>query len=240
MLKSNSFLLFFCFILLFNCKKDIALTFEDQNISTETNTIVEVNIPKAIGSEAISEVINSEIERVVISHLQVGDPDKITSKSIEESITAFHTDFENFKSDFPEAAQLWEAQIDGEVMYQSPDVISVALTSYQNTGGAHGLLNISFLNFDASSGKVIPNTSLIRDLPAFKKVAQPHFDQAIKEKHVFDDTNDFVLPENIAYTDDGLVLLYNTYEIAPYSTGIIEFAIPYSDIKAYLVFDSAR
>jgi len=44
---------------------------------------------------------------------------------------------------------------------------------------------------------------------------------------------------NIGYTEEGIVLLYNTYEIAPYSTGIIEFTIPFDKVSSLLVFNSS-
>jgi hypothetical protein len=46
---------------------------------------------------------------------------------------------------------------------------------------------------------------------------------------------DFVLPENIGYNEEGLLLLYNTYEIASYAMGITEFTIPYSEINNLLL-----
>ncbi len=46
-------------------------------------------------------------------------------------------------------------------MYQSSEVISVALTSYINTGGAHGVLTITFLNFDAETGFQISSACII-------------------------------------------------------------------------------
>ena len=45
---------------------------------------------------------------------------------------------------------------------------------------------------------------------------------------------DFQLPETLGYSDEGLIVLYNPYEIASYSQGIIEFTIPYSEISSFL------
>ena len=133
----------------------------------------------------------------------------------------------------------WEAQIDGEVIYKSPEIISLAITSYINTGGAHGISIVSFLNFKAATGEKISNEQLITDLEGFKKVVKPYFDKTITNENIpIFDTNNFHLPINIGYTEDGLVLLYNTYEIAPYSSGIIEFRIPLEDVQPFLAFNS--
>lgn len=226
-------------MLLFNCSEDIKTTFSDINISTENNNIVEVNIPKALGNREITDSINYEIEKSVIEALVFGEQSNIQLKTIEESIIAFNQEYNTFKADFPESSQIWEAQIDGEVLFQSSEIISISITSYVDTGGAHGILNISVLNFNSITGNRISNKDLFTDFDGFKAIAQTYFYQAIKENDVVFDQNKFDLPTNIGYTDDGLVLLYNTYEIAPYSTGIIEFAIPFKAIESYLVFNSA-
>ena len=145
-------ILLLCFSILFNCTEEQNTTFSDINISTERNTIVEVNIPKADGNGIVSNNINSEIQRHVISSLQIGNSNEINSTSIEESINSFNREFNSFKNNFPSSVQLWEAQIDGEIMHQSSNIISIAVTDYINTGGAHGALKISFLNFDSKTG----------------------------------------------------------------------------------------
>ncbi len=226
-----------CFLVLLNCKEEQETIFSDTNITTKTNTIVEVNIPQASGNKTVSNQINSEIHKTIISALHIGNPDEITSTSIQESINAFNNEYNTFKTDFSESAQLWDAQIDGEVMYQSPELTSIAITTYTNTGGAHGTLNISFLNFDSKTGQRIQNNELFNDIETFKTVANPFFKDATKDKSLILDNNLFKLPTNIGYSEDGIVLLYNTYEIAPYSSGIIEFAVPFEDAESYLVFN---
>lgn len=238
-MRQYKYLLTICyFIAFFNCEEEKKTVFSEINITTENNSLVEVNIPEASGNKVVSNQINTKIQNTVISALHIGNPDEITSTSIEESITAFNNEYEVFKTDFPESSQLWEAQIDGEIMYQSPELTSVALTSYTNTGGAHGILNISFLNFNSKTGQSLKNNQLFDDVETFKNVAEPYFQEATKEKSLLLKHIPFELPANIGYTEEGIVLLYNTYEIAPYSDGIIEFAIPYDKVEDYLVFNS--
>ena len=242
MLYRKRLIILCSFFIFIACNEVQKTSFPEINISAKNNTIVEVNIPEAHGNKIIVNNINSKIQDRVIEALHIGNPndddDDDASKSIKESILSFNTEYNTFKSDFPETEQQWDAQIDGEVIYESPDIVSIAITSYVNTGGAHGSLHISFLNFDAETGHVIPNNNLINDVEAFKKVAKPYFTKAIAEKEDTFNTNSFNLPSNIAYSEEGFVLLYNTYEIAPYSTGIIEFVIPFDEIEPYLVFNS--
>ena len=47
--------------------------------------------------------------------------------------------------------------------------------------------------------------------------------------------NNLPLPGNSPYlSDTGMVFLYTQYEIAPYSSGIITFEIPFKDIRPFL------
>ena len=228
-----------CFLMFFSCKEEQNTVFSEVHITSENNTLVDINVPEAKGSKTVSSLINSKIQHTIINALHIGNPDEITASSITESIDSFHTEYSQFKNNFPDSDAPWEAQIDGEVMYQSPNITSIAITAYTNTGGAHGILNISFLNFDSVTGKHITNSKLIKNEHAFKKLAKPYLDSALAEKDITFDTEHFELPSNIAYTENGVILLFNIFQFSPYTTEIIEFEIPFEDAAPYLVFNSA-
>jgi hypothetical protein len=208
-------------------------------MTTPNNKLVEVNIPKASGNSVVAKQINDEINKTAVAALQIGEQNAITSKTIEESIMLFNKEYHAFNADFPDVSQPWEAQIDGEVMFQSPEVISISVTSYVNTGGAHGNTNITFLNFDASTGKRLQNSDLIKNKEAFKTIAKSYFKEAVTEDDVLFDPDNFQLPANVGFTEEGIILLYNTYEIAPYSTGIIDFTIPFEKVNDFLAFNGS-
>ncbi len=239
MINKNIYIIFCCFFFFFNCKEDIKTTFSEITISTDNNDIVSINIPEAHGNETIINKLNSEINKAVVTALNIEDSNSIPSISIEESIMSFNKEYQLFKTDFPESSQTWEAQIDGEVIYQSPKITSIVITSYINTGGAHGNLNITFLNFNSETGSVIPNKKLFKDINTLKEIAKTYLDKTIENKELIIDSESFELPANIAYNEEGIVFLYNTYEIAPYSSGIIEFTIPFEKINDNLVFNSS-
>jgi len=72
---------------------------------------------------------------------------------------------------------------------------------------------------------------------AFKTVAEDYFnDQIADKKELYFEPDNFVLPQNIGFNDTGVILLYNSYEVAPYSTGLTEFTIPFDDLVPYLNF----
>ena len=227
----------FCF--LFSCNEELKTTFIEANISTKNNKLVEINVPKATENHEVANQINNEINKTIVAALLIGEQNNASSNSVEESITTFNNEYNTFNANFPNVSQPWEAQIDGEVMMQSNEVISIAMTSYVNTGGAHGITQISFLNFEPLTGKRIKNQNLIKNKKAFKDIAIAYFKNALAEEDVIFERNTFKLPENIGFSNDGVILIYNQYEIAPYATGIIEFTIPVEKVADFLDFNGS-
>lgn len=232
------FILFIYAILNVSCEEEKSSTlFSEVNITTPNNNLVEIFIPYAIGNDPVSQKINSKIDELLIASLHIGDPDSITAQSVEESIDVFNNEYLKFKTDFPDSPIVWEAQIDGEVSYQSESVISIAITNYMNTGGAHGNLIITFLNFNPLTGDTISNKNLFSDFSSFEELAKTHFYKEIaNNKEDYFEPDNFTLPANIGFDDDGLILLFNTYEIAPYSSGITEIHIPFGELDSILAY----
>ena len=233
------FLVYTLIISLFSqtCKEEKALEFKEINVTTSTNKVVEINIPEAIGDEEVANAINKRINQIIVSSLIPKSDDKSTSMTVTESIDLFNNEYVAFKTDFPESVMEWDAQIDGEIMYQSDEVVSIAITSYMNTGGAHGNLIINFLNFDVYTGKHLKNEDLFQDYLSFTEIAKDYFNEEIADKkELYFEPDNFKLPKNIGFNDGGVIILYNTYEIAPYSSGITEINIPWEDLQSTLNF----
>ncbi|MBD0831431.1 DUF3298 and DUF4163 domain-containing protein [Aestuariibaculum sediminum] len=222
-------------LLLISCSKKKQIHFKFNSFSSENNALVDVNIPLAEGHSKATNTINNEIKRVVSLALKIDENKTDTDNSIEQSINLFNKEYNKFSNDFPNVIQPWEAQIDGEIVFQSNDIICVSITSYKNTGGAHGLLYITFLNFDVKTGERLNPEDIFKSNKDFKSLAELYFNKTIKDQNLLLEPDNFKLPQNIGFNDQGLILLYNTYEIAPYSAGIIEYLIPADEISDFLV-----
>jgi hypothetical protein len=235
MKKILSFLL--SFFILVACKKDVNLSFSEVNEIYNDNAIVEINIPKASGNKTISNSINSTIEKHIATALNFGEDDsKVLSYS--EAISNFEKEFHHFKNEYDESTLVYEATFDGEVIYQSAGIICVAITGYTNTGGAHGNLDITLYNFNSDSGKLYSNDELIINEKEFTQLVKTHFineiDTNSEELSDYFFGDDFHLPANIGFNDEGVLILYNTYEIASYAQGITEFTIPFSEANPFI------
>jgi hypothetical protein len=219
-----------------SCEKERPLTFSEINSVYKDYATIEINIPKAEGNSTISNAINITIENLIVYVLNFsGNNSKATY--IGDAVKNFQTEYKQFKDDFEESDLVWEATFDGEVTYQSSEVVSIALSSYSFTGGAHGNMDITFLNFNPQTGSLFKFNDIINNKEGFTKLVKKYFKKEISsstdsDNGFFEDS--FQLPENIGFNEEGIILLYNTYEIASYAQGITEFTIPYEEMDTFL------
>lgn len=222
----------------FSCVED-ELLFIESNQLYQDNATIEINIPIAQGNSETAKKINIKIENHIANTLIFSEDDSDTA-TLEEGISKFDLEYKNFKADFEESNLVWEATFDGEVMYQSSEIISIAINSYTNTGGAHGNSVITIYNFDSVTGNLFEIHELVNDISALTEIAESHFksDVKLEENESLNDYffgQPFHLPANIGYNEEGIVILYNTYEVASYAMGITEFTIPYEEIESLLL-----
>ena len=84
---------------------------------------------------------------------------------------------------------------------------------------------------------------MINDTITLKKIAKTYFIEDLKSQEENLNIEDyfygksFQLPENIGYSEEGLIMLYNTYEIASYAQGYTEFVIPFEDVNSIINFN---
>ena len=142
------------------------------------------------------------------------------------------------------AAPRDETDLSARTRYRNADLTVVELNVGQyRTGMAHGLSGSQFLNWDNRTDKALAIDSLLA--PG----ARPAFDEALRQAHArwlqqhrdaAPDTDNFtrmwpfVPSDNIALTDEGVVVKYQPYEIAPYAWGQPELLIPYPALKGIL------
>ena len=232
-------LLFAVFIVLFSCKEDTEVSFTDKTIEKTDNAKINITYPKAEGNEKVANRINNTLENFLANEINMSEK---TDKNLmlEDAIKAFDAEYKSFKEDFSDSTQEWEASIESEVNYDSGKILCVTVNSYLDTGGAHGNSHVTFLNFDKKYGELLKMEDIIKDEEGFKKLAAPYFEKATKPISNDEEVQDmffgeaFQLPENIGFNAEGVILIYNIYEIASYAQGVTEFTIPYDEAKPFL------
>lgn len=140
------------------------------------------------------------------------------------------------------------------MLTQTKQYVTYYYETYQYGGGAHGYLTQVGFTFRKSDGRQIPllkNTNSPKLAKIIKEGVRRHFsgdgkpmsDEEVLEYLFTDEVsalNHLPLPGNSPYlSDTGMVFLYTQYEIAPYSSGIIKFEVPFKDIKPFMT-DEAK
>ncbi|MBT8267490.1 MAG: DUF3298 and DUF4163 domain-containing protein [Bacteroidia bacterium] len=234
----NVLLLSAIMVAFFSCEEELHLTFSEVNSLIEEGAVVEINMPIANGEGVASKSINSTLDNHIANILNFSE-DQSASLTMDEAIAIFQKAYSDFKIEMDENSIPWEATFDGDLIYQSSEIICIAVNAYTNTGGAHGNMNITLFNFNAQSGKPLELKDLVNDEDEFTKIVESHFkkeiqgeDEASMKDYFFGEG--FHLPANIGFNDDGVLILYNVYEIASYANGITEFTIPFEDLISVL------
>lgn len=197
--------------------------------------------PVTTGKNRTERKINAALEKWVISTIEL-NPDA-AHKTIEAAIANFKAGYDRVLRDFPDDYHItWETSVQGELCYQDEKLLAFCMETYSYTGGAHGYGSSHYLLFDKRKGTLITREELIKDVNGFTALAEQKFREhyasdentPLNEQGFMFENDQFHLPDNIGFTNNGLKLIYNPYEIAPYSSGQITLEIPYAEVNAFL------
>lgn len=163
--------------------------------------------------------------------------------SVEEIMNQFLDDYKELQGDDLPFSMPWSLETEGQVLFQNDKLVSVQLHQYSYTGGAHPNTFSTVWMFNKSNSEpllwqdlgVKTDTLEVIAEQAFRKAAEIPAGQSLEEAGFFEG-EEFSLPQNYGLVADGLLLYYNTYEIAPYVFGPTEVIIPWADLK--VVFET--
>jgi hypothetical protein len=171
-----------------------------------------------------------------------------TSKAFLQQITTsyfqdyFDMNREAYNPEFSAATFSWEKKYGFEVGRNEGGVLSLGFTTYAFTGGAHGMQVNSVQNFDLVTGKAIELHSII-DSTKFKQLAEIITTNLKKERNLQAEdslksqgffVNNIHPSTNVWMLNEGLLFVYNAYEIAPYSFGRTQIFVGYDQVKQLL------
>ncbi|HAN20109.1 MAG: hypothetical protein A2Y15_05450 [Clostridiales bacterium GWF2_36_10] len=144
---------------------------------------------------------------------------------------------EQYKSDiennFP--IRTYEAVLTYELTYSISCIISLYFDKYEYTGGAHGTTARDSQTFNLQKGYMLSLSQLINCSPNYKTFILEEVKKQIEQDTsiYFDDYDKLIVDtfnkNNFYCTPQGIIFYYQHYDIAPYSSGIREFLIYYSD-----------
>lgn len=206
----------------------------------------EINITtKEIKSK--SEELEVDLKIPVISGLDDMKIEKQINDTFEKHIVDFKNEIEEGSKEFIKEAKKegWEirpftALSEYKVSYNKNNLISISITNYEYTGGAHGSADTRNYTIDMKTGKELTLKDIFKEKADFKEIINKEIENKIKiqtesgEFSYFDGEMGFKsISENQSfYIKDGkLVIHFGLYEIAPYASGMPEFEIPFLNLK---------
>lgn len=237
-------------ILFSSCNKDKSIEISSQSFTERDLAICEnskcpevtINYVEVFGNEEIAEKINKRLHDFIFKSLLMGEDTIPSAKSINEAATDFIESYNRDKTQFPDMAGEYFAEISVNEIYNTPEHICFELRNYLYTGGAHGYGSTSFLNIDPKTGDKLSRKQLFKnkaDLTAFAETKfreQQKIDknQSINATGYWFEDEKFYLPESAGFTQDSLIFIYNQYDIASYADGPIELKIAMKEIEPFL------
>lgn len=137
----------------------------------------------------------------------------------------------------PEQSSYLQAQ----VREQHGGLIIIELSSYQYTGGAHGMPGRGFIIYERGGDRELELADLLlpgQEAAFWARAAEAH-QRWLKEKGHAQDKEfvafwQFQPTRNIALLRDSVLLKYDVYSIAPYASGHPELVIPKEMLRGVL------
>ncbi len=231
------------FFLLLGCKNEDNLAFDAFTLEKNECSdcpVFSIQIPKAQGKTSLALAINRAVKEEIISLLLFEEEGE--ANTLEGAMASFKTGYSETKERFSDENTPWEATVKGNISYEDTTHLTIEISAYIFTGGAHGYSSQMFLNFDKEKGKEIESWELFANQEDFEIFAEQKFrekeaipaDKSINHTGLMFEKDRFYLPENIGFTEDGIQLLYNPYEVASYADGPIVLTLPFKEVRPYL------
>ncbi len=174
------------------------------------------------------------IYNIVGIKLENYSKEKIVKELTKQKDTYFSQEKENSKEYMPEFEQTWEDNFYMNVFSNHNDILTLSYESNGFSGGAHGYYSILFKNFDLKNNKTIQLSDI------FNEVQKINWDKILMENFKNKDQKEMLLVDkipvnnNFYFNDKEITFVYNQYEITAYAAGVVEIAIPFSELKSYL------
>lgn len=127
------------------------------------------------------------------------------------------------------------------VYYNGGPWISIAEQGYSYTGGAHGMPFEETMTVNLNTGKVYGIGDLFQKGFNYKEYLTQRVQAEAKERQelVLLEEPQVTEEQSFYLTEQGLVIYYPPYAIAPYAAGFIRFTIPYVELEGRWVSEVA-
>lgn len=179
-----------------------------------------VKTPNSIVGENLTKKINNRIDETLVDLMSLAEQEK---------------------ADKTGSGHLYELDSLYEVPYNQNNILSLYTLDYQFTGGAHGMTTLVPYNINISNGKYLTLNNLFKKEFNYIEFINNKVNEKIKENpdiYFLDGENKFKTiseKQDFYINEKGIVIVFQLYEIAPYSSGIQHILIPKEEIADKLI-----
>ncbi|QJA08322.1 DUF3298 and DUF4163 domain-containing protein [Romboutsia sp. CE17] len=133
----------------------------------------------------------------------------------------------------------YEADSDYQVTYNKNNIISIPITTYEFTGGAHGMTYLKSFNYNLNNGSKLMLKDLFKEDIDYEKIINNFIKSEISKNKLLyftgkDGFKGIKRDQDFYLEDDGIVVYFQLYDIAPYYVGIPKFKLTYNQFGDYL------
>ncbi len=190
--------------------------------------------------------LDTTVQRILQDQLIkaiAGSPEDAPVRSMEEAGKSFLADFDKTKAEMPDYGMGWYYKADARALFVTDSLISIQADADVFTGGAHGMFSTTFINVNAKTGAPYLLDSFLK--PGYQSLLNQLGEEEFRKENDMADTttldgagfefaeNRFQLNENYGFRKEGIVFVFNSYEIAAYAVGPTEIIIPYEKLKGW-------
>lgn len=188
--------------------------------------------------------LNDSVNRKLLAVYPFEETPLPSKTTIEEQADRFMKQYEEFKKEPYSAGRRYELTSSTETLTESQNLLTLQLDAYTYSGGAHGASFRSFINYDIAQKKVLLLNDILKNnyRDSLLQVAERVFRKneglaqqgPLPKDAYFFKGNKFDLSNAYAFTPQGILFLYNEYEIKPYAAGRTELLVKYGLLKNLL------
>lgn len=238
MQRKYKFLLFMLVVL------NLCLIYKQYSIK---QTLKRENITIAIWNK--EELTEEKYERMSTEHqnkIRIYYPkttDPILNEKIQTKIEIIKLDFEKRIENIESQPNQYYTLFITYDSYTYKDYISYVFYVEEYTGGAHPNTTIFTLTFDKKRQEFITVDTLIERNSDILDLLSKYSREEFEVSKTFTENKDLYLMlqegtkptkdnfKRFAFSENGLILFFEQYQIAPYSEGMFQITIPYSKLK---------
>ncbi|WML46795.1 DUF3298 and DUF4163 domain-containing protein [Neobacillus sp. PS3-34] len=132
----------------------------------------------------------------------------------------------------------YEYDVTYQVKYNENNQLSLLVYDYIYTGGAHGMEIVTSYNFNVLTGQQLKLGDIAQSTTGFNKIKKyaiaDLMNRAKRGEGIFTgDLNKMEINNNrpFYFTSNGIAIIFQEYEVAPYAAGMPEVKIPYKVFK---------